>query len=80
MQPYFQWVEKAPVMAFPVPTMSQAVRNFWSAASRYKHSAPKPRAVLHDPAAQRAHDLDDPYFDEKVQMRIAKIIACAGHK
>lgn len=52
------------------------VLNFWHAVSG--HSRPTvQKAVLHDPAAQRPHDLDDPYFDENVQMRMADVIAHA---
>ena len=64
----------------PILTMSQAVRSFWSAVTAQQHSARTPAVVLHDPAAQRAHDLDDPCFDYKVQARIADIIAGAGTK
>jgi hypothetical protein len=39
-----------------------------------------PRVVLHDPAAQRAHDLDDPFFDGKVQTLMAEVIADAAQK
>jgi hypothetical protein len=63
--------------------MSQNVRDFWIAATRQKHPARKtaaPAVVLHDPAAKQAHDLDDPYFDRKVQMRAAEVIAGAGNK
>ena len=65
-------------MARPVHTMSQAVRSFWSAVTGHRPAAPA--MVLHDPAARRAHDLDDPFFDEKVQMRVADVIAGAGHR
>jgi hypothetical protein len=33
--------------------------------------------VLHDPAAQRPHNLDDPFFDSTVQARFADIIVRA---
>jgi hypothetical protein len=36
--------------------------------------------MVHDPAAKRAHDLDDPFFDDKVQARMADVLAGAGHK
>jgi len=39
-----------------------------------------PEVMVHDPAAKRAHDLDDPFFDDKVQARMADVIAGAGHK
>jgi hypothetical protein len=60
------------------PTL-QSIRDFWSSATG--QSIPSvPRAVLHDPAAQRAHDLDDPFFDGDVQRRMAKVIADAARK
>jgi hypothetical protein len=34
--------------------------------------------MIHDPAASRPHDLDDPYFDQKVQSRIGDLIARAA--
>jgi len=45
-----------------------------------KNEPAAPGVVLHDPAAKRAHDLDDPFFDDKVQARMADVIADAGHK
>ena len=65
-------------MAGPIRTMSQSVRVFLCAVRGQKHSfreTPVPTVVLHDPAAQRPHDLDDPFFDLKVQARIADVIA-----
>jgi len=70
-------------MASPIRTMSQAVRKFWFAVSGQKHlgcETAAPAVVLHDPAAQRPHDLDDPFFDLKVQARIADVIASAVQK
>ena len=54
---------------------SESFRRLWSAAPG--NPAKKP-FVLHDPAAQRPHDLDDPFFDQKVQERIAQAIAKAA--
>jgi hypothetical protein len=62
-------------MAGPV----QTVRNLWSAVIGQSEPA-APDVVIHDPAAQRAHDLDDPFFDDKVQTRIADVIASTGNK
>ena len=70
-------------MAGPVRIMLQAVRFVWFAVTGQKHPAYEPAApavVLHDPAAQRPHDLDDPFFDVKVQARIANVIAHAVQK
>jgi len=70
-------------MAGPIRTMLQAIRSVWSAFTGQKHSAyekASPAVVLHDPAARRPHDLDDPFFDVKVQARIADVIAHTGQK
>ena len=37
--------------------------------------APLPEVIVHDPGAERPHDLDDPFLDPKVQSRIAGVIA-----
>jgi hypothetical protein len=63
-------------MSGPVRTMSQVLRRFWRAGTKLK----SPAVVVHDPAAARAHDLDNPYFDNKIQTRMADVIADAGHK
>jgi hypothetical protein len=62
---------------------THALRNLW--ARLIGPSDPKPQAsvppvVVHDPAAQRAHDLDDPFFDDKVQTRVGDVIAHAGQQ
>jgi hypothetical protein len=43
-------------------------------------SMPKSGELLHDPAASRPHDLDDPFFDATVQRRVADVIAGAARK
>ena len=64
--------------------LAQALRKFWAqliGPGRQPPRTPAPSVIVHDPAAQRAHDLDDPFFDEKVQTRMANVIAHAGeHK
>ena len=66
-------------MGVSVQTILQSIRDFWSSVTG--QSIPSaPRVVLHDPAAQRAHDLDDPFFDGKVQTRMAEVIADAAQK
>jgi hypothetical protein len=42
-----------------------------------KSAIPKADVIVHNPAAKRAHDLDDPFFDDDVQARMADVIA--GH-
>ena len=64
-------------MSGPIRTMLQG---FLSAMTGQKHSsdvAAVPEVVLHDPAAQRPHDLDDPFFDQTVQKRFADVISHA---
>jgi hypothetical protein len=34
--------------------------------------------VEHDPASERPRDLDDPFFDVKVQRRVAEALAAAA--
>lgn len=62
--------------------MSGLLRNLWAHLLAPNHSRPKPAQVppviIHDPEAQKAHDLDDPFFDRTVQSRIADVIAHAG--
>jgi len=57
-------------------TLAQTVQRFW-----LKLSTPAaPEIIVHDPAAERPHDLDDPFFDPKVRERTAAIIAAAAKK
>jgi hypothetical protein len=39
------------------------------------HEPVAAEVIVHDPAAQDPHDLDDPFFDPKVQSRMADVIA-----
>jgi hypothetical protein len=34
--------------------------------------------ILHDPASSKPHDLDDPFFERKIQERIGELIAIAA--
>jgi hypothetical protein len=45
---------------------------FWL---NFKHRSTTAQVIIHDPAADRPHDMDDPYFDTEVQRRIAGVIA-----
>lgn len=59
--------------------LTHALRNLWARLIGPADAKPQvPPVVVHDPAAQRAHDLDDPFFDDKVQTRIGDAIAHAG--
>jgi hypothetical protein len=51
----------------------------WAILPR-KRSRTKPDVIIHDPAASAPHDLDDPYFDPKIQSRFADLIARAARK
>jgi hypothetical protein len=69
-------------MASRTRSFSQAVRDFWSKLTSKRTSPPetRPEVFLHDPAAQRPHDLDDAFFDPKVQARVAEVIAATARK
>ena len=62
-------------MAGPVKT----IRNLWLAATGHTAQA-RPEVMRFDRAARAPHDLDDPFFDENVQIRIAETIAATGNK
>lgn len=66
-------------MAGPVQMASRIMRKF-AAFVFGTDTPPAPAVIVHDPAAQRAHDLDDPFFDDKVQTRIGDVIAGTGPK
>jgi hypothetical protein len=58
--------------------LGRKVRDFWIALTTQKPANNKstlPKVFLHDPAAQRPHNLDDPYFDPKIQSRMAEVIS-----
>ena len=58
-------------------SIAQTIRHCWSAImGRDAVREPAaPEVVIHDPGAERPHDLDDPFFDPKVQSRMAGVIA-----
>jgi hypothetical protein len=59
-----------------VATLIQRWRDFWFSATAPRISKPEyPEVIVHDPAAQHPHDLDDPFFDSGVQSRVARVIA-----
>jgi hypothetical protein len=62
-------------MRNPFPSESRIVRQLWGTFIARFTSPPRPDVLLHDPAASRPHDLDDPFFDPKVQKRVAEMIA-----
>jgi hypothetical protein len=62
--------------------LTQTVRHFWLAMTgQDSDRAPaSPEVIVHDPGAERPYDLDDPFFDPKVQSRMAGVIADSAKK
>lgn len=56
----------------------RAARRVWSQARARAGWPPRQELFVHDPAAAGPHDLDDPFFDSKVQERVAKVIAASA--
>lgn len=61
-------------------SITQTFRKLWQTATGADAPPALPEVILYDPAAQHAHDLDDPFFDDNVQTRVGDVIAGAGHK
>jgi hypothetical protein len=61
-----------------------SARKVWSALLGRKaasaESSTRAGVVLHDPGSQKPHNLDDPFFDNKVQERVANVISSAAQK
>jgi hypothetical protein len=57
----------------------QTLKKIWFAATGRQETA-APEVVIHDPSARKAHDLDDPFFDDNVQSRMAEFIAATGNR
>jgi hypothetical protein len=58
-------------------SLAQTIRHFWftlTGQDSVREAAP-PEVIVHDPGAAAPHDLDDPFFDPKVQSRMAGVIA-----
>jgi hypothetical protein len=51
----------------------------WRPRLRGRWSSP-PAVVIHDPNSSKPHDLDDPFFDRRVQERVGAMIAKAARK
>jgi hypothetical protein len=57
-------------------SLLQTVRGFWFAIIGQRNRARAlPKVIVHDPAAQGPHDLDDPFIDPKVQSRVGDVVA-----
>ena len=53
-------------------------QKFWARILGREQAPPAlPEVVVHDPEAAKPHDLDDPFFDGKIQERIGGAIAKA---
>ena len=65
-------------MAERARTMLELIRSWMRSLTGQK--PPASGVIIHDPASQRPHDLDDPFFDQKVQTRIAEAITNAAQK
>jgi hypothetical protein len=55
----------------------KTIRELWHSMTRREPAREpvQPEVIVHDPAAEGPHDLDDPFFDPKVQSRMADVIA-----
>jgi hypothetical protein len=58
-------------------SFAQTIRHFWSSVTGQDSVGEQatPEVIVHDPGAADPHDLDDPFFDPKVQSRMASVIA-----
>lgn len=64
-----------------IRSLFRSLRQLWSAPAGDAPATPQhPEVIVHDPAGQGPHDLDDPFFDRTVQGRVADVIANAGQK
>jgi hypothetical protein len=65
-------------------TFINSARKVWSAVLGRKATSAgdstRAGVVFHDPGSQKPHNLDDPFFDNKVQERIADVISIAARK
>ena len=67
----------------PARSLLSTARQLWSAVIRGNPAGAPDRVqgvIVHDPDAQKAKDLDDPFLDAKAQERVAELIAQAARK
>ena len=61
-----------------------SVRRVWStlvgSGAPSVDASARAGVIVHDPASQKPHNLDDPFFDNKVQERMADVISSAAQK
>ncbi len=60
--------------------LSTLMQRMWAAIEPTPPRPPVHAVLIHDPGAKRPHDLDDPFFDCAVQIRVADVIARVNHK
>jgi hypothetical protein len=62
--------------------LAQTIRHLWFAVTGQDtaRKPASPEVIVHDPVAAGPHDLDDPFFDPKVQSRMAGVIADSAKK
>lgn len=65
-------------VGFGVSWQQSILQKFRSVIFRAR--PPLPGAIIHDPDSSKPHDLDDPFFDPKVQERVGALIANAALK
>jgi len=52
---------------FVVATLARRFSDFWFSVTAPQATKPEyPEVIVHDPAAQQPHNLDDPFFDSGV--------------
>ena len=64
----------------PTRKMSDLVQNLWARVAGGEPKKAAPEVFVHDPDARLPHDLDDPFFDRRVQSRMADVIAHSADK
>ena len=62
----------------PAPSLLRAARHIWSAVIRRNRACANSGVIVHDPEAQKAKNLDDPFLDAGPQERAAKLIVQAA--
>ena len=67
-------------MLNPFRMLWHTARDLWGKGLTRLRPSRRPQYFLHDPAASRPHDLDDPFFDPKAQERMAEVIAVSARK
>jgi hypothetical protein len=67
-------------MLNPAGMLWRTTRGLWVKGLAHLRPSRRQQYFLHDPAASRPHDLDDPFFDPKAQERMAEVIAVSARK